>query len=119
MYPDASIGGSVLVNVVAQKEHEAQVFVSQMFVRGEVSDLVVLARREGEFQTFDCRARNWECPGPADRAQFVTDAEPVPIPAFGLQPYDFDVNGVGPLGTRGCSSMLHDVGQLIVERDFR
>ena len=96
----AVVDPGVLVDVVAEVHHEIQVLTGHVFVRGEVTLLVVLARRDRESQAIDRRLRPRKRACAADGAQRVTGTEPIPVPAVGLEAGHFHVDRVRPFRRR-------------------
>ena len=108
----------ILVDVVAQMHDEIEVVLGHVFVGGEQSLLVMLARSEGKLQLVRAGGRLGECPGPADRALGIAAAEAIKVPAIGLQPIDLDMDRMAEL--RGCrrDAAFHHVREFVVGRDL-
>jgi hypothetical protein len=96
--PHELVSAGVLVDVVAEVHHQIEIFLGHVLVRREQADLEMLARRDGEPEPIDVRLRARKRARPADGTHLAAGAELVPVPAVGLEPCDFDVNRVRPIG---------------------
>ena len=87
--------GRVFVDVVAEVEHDVEIFLGEVPVRREVALLPVLAGREAEAHAIDVGVAAGRGPGPSDRALPRAGAEAVPVGPRRAEAVDFDVDGVG------------------------
>ena len=94
----ALLAGRPFVDVVAQVDDQVEIVLGHVLVGGEQPDLEVLARGEREPQPLRRRFGRRRSAGAADGAGLARGVEPVPVPAVGLQPVDFDVDRVRPVG---------------------
>ena len=92
----ALVVGGTFVNVVAQMDDEIEVLAGEVVVSGEEAGLVVLAGGEGEAEARGESIGRWGGAGAAGRAEFGADLEAIPIPPFGAEAADLDMDGVRP-----------------------
>ena len=107
---------AILVDVVAEVEHEIEIFGGHVLIRREEAHLVVLARRDAELQPAHRRLPRHAGARAADRAEFTAGLELIPVPLRGLQAVDVDVDRMPEfrLGERRAGA--HDVLHRIVRR---
>ena len=79
--PHEVVAAGVLVDVVAEVQHEVEIFLGHVLVRREQADLEVLARRDGEPKPIDGRLRARKRARAADGTQLAAGAELIPVPA--------------------------------------
>ena len=110
---------AVLVDVVADVQHEVQVVaLPQRPVGGEVAAGVVAARDEREPQRVrvaglvGCGLR------PADDARLARRAEPVPVARVRPQPVHVDLDRVVGLRAGRLGALLDDVAEVLVVREL-
>ncbi len=110
--------GRVLVEVVAEKEHQVEIFFRHLAVRVEIAHFVVCARRKCEPEFARRGTRFGKRARAADRAEMIAGPELIPIPTLGLEAVHFDMHRVRPVGGRRDDAFLHDARHLVVEREL-
>ncbi len=77
---------TALVDVVADMQHEVEVFLGHVAVGGVVAVLVLLAAGDGQLKALQGLRRRGGGACAADRAGVAQRIEAVPVPAAGLEP---------------------------------
>ena len=107
-----------LVDVVADEEHQVEIFIEQMPVRREVRLFVMLAGGHGEAQAVELAALGFRGTRAPDRADLVAAGEAIPVPAPRFEPVHVDMHAVRQFRHRAHAALAHDVGELVVARHF-
>ena len=113
---DVGVRG-VLVEVVAQVQHEVRLILGQAGVRGEEAVLVLRARGEahGQWAQGIRRRRRAGAPG---RRELALSPEPVDVLPARLQPGELDVHAVPQLRARALRPAPHDLPEPLVGGDL-
>ena len=106
----------VLVDVVAEEQHQVEILLRHVLVGGVEAHLEVLARGEREADPLGRVSLRDERAGAPDRAPLATHLELVPVPAAGLQAVDVDVHRVREVGIREGHAAAHDAAHVFVGR---
>src|SRR4029453_6109827 len=114
--PDVVRAPGGFVDVIADVDDQVEVGLDHVTIRDEVALLELLTGGEGEAKAVAVGAHGWRGPRGADPAHLAAGAEPVPVPARGLELIDLDVNRVRPRGRRGRDAPLDHLAHAIVVR---
>src|SRR5262249_2607233 len=112
--PDVVRAPGGFVDVIADVDDQIEVVLAHVAIRDEVALLELLAGGEGEAETVAVSAGGRRGPRTTDPAHLASGAEPVPVPARGLELIDFDADRVRPRGRCGRDAPLDDLAHSIV-----
>jgi len=108
---------AVLVDVVAEEQHQVEVLLRHVLVGVVEAHLEVLARGERKADPLWRVLVRHERARSPDRAPFAPHLELVPVPTGRLQMVDVDVHRVGEVGIGEGHTAAHDVAHAVVGRD--
>ncbi len=108
----------VLVEVVAEVEHDVQVLVGQVPVGGPVALVVALAGDHAEGESGGPAAAGGGGAGAAGRADVAAGAEAVVVDVAGGEVAGLDVHGVVELGVGGGPAPSDDAAEALVEGEL-
>jgi hypothetical protein len=112
--PDVIRAPGGFVDVVAHVDDQIEVVLEHVSIRDEIALLELLAGGEGEAEAVAVGAGGRRGPRTTDPAHLAASAEPVPVPARGLELIDFDADRVRPRGGRGRDAPLDHLAHAIV-----
>ena len=116
-----SLGGFAdvaLVDVIAQVQHEIEVLLRHVAIGCVVSIGPILAGHKGESQLLGASTWRRSRLGASHGAENAAALELVPVVSSRLQPGNFDVNRVAPIGARRDFALLHDLLHALVRGDL-
>ncbi len=90
--------GTFFVDVIAEVDHQVEVFLCQMIERRVVTRLVLLARDKGKAEAIGMVLGERRGACPSHRTRNASDIEAVPIPGRRLEPTNFGVNAMRGIG---------------------